>query len=257
MMHLGLASSVEVGQGLLDTGAHGLLALANPDTGVEVLLVWLVSTVGVADRGRNVVLLVDHVVSDTAGVSVLGVGVDVDLDNTVADGVKVLLLLRAGATVEHEEHGGFGLAGSLEAAGGELLLDVGLVLAQELGVQLDVARLVDTVDVAEASSDGEVRGDGLEGLVDVPDILGLGVERGVVDGLVVDTVLLTTGDADLLLCDGQRAVLQGKLALFPKDISVCGKRTISSHCFMGAARFRYLAVVSMFHSTGSSDRSIM
>jgi hypothetical protein len=56
-----------------------------------------------------------------------------------------------------------------------------------------------TVDVAEASGDGEVRADRLEGLDDGQDVLGLGVEGVVVDILVVDTVLLTTGDTDLHL----------------------------------------------------------
>lgn len=38
----------------------------------------------------------------------------------------------------------------------ELLLDVVLVLLQQLRMQADVARLVDTVDVSEACGDGEV-----------------------------------------------------------------------------------------------------
>lgn len=79
------------------------------------------------------------------------------------------------------------------------LLDVGLVLGQELGVELDVAGLVDTVDVTETSGNGEVGRDGREALVDHQDVLGLGVEGVVVNVLVVDTVLLTTGDADLHL----------------------------------------------------------
>lgn len=62
----------------------------------------------------------------------------------------------------------------------------------------DVAGLVDTVDVTEASGNGEVRADGGEGVLDGQDVLGLGVEGVVVNILVVDTVLLTTGDTDLL-----------------------------------------------------------
>jgi hypothetical protein len=54
------------------------------------------------------------------------------------------------------------------------------------------------VDVTETSGNGEVRGDGSKGLLDGKDVLGLGVEGVVVDVLVVDTVLLTTGDTDLL-----------------------------------------------------------
>lgn len=93
--------------------------------------------------------------------------------------------------MEDEEDG-------LVLLGLELLLDVGLVLGEELGVQADVAGLVDTVDVTETSGNGEVGGDGSEGLLDGEDVLGLGVQGVVVDVLVVDTVLLTTGDTDLL-----------------------------------------------------------
>ena len=56
------------------------------------------------------------------------------------------------------------------------ILDVLLVLLEEFGVELDVARLVDTVDVTEAGSDGEVWGNWGESLVDGKDVLGLGVE---------------------------------------------------------------------------------
>jgi hypothetical protein len=46
--------------------------------------------------------------------------------------------------------------------------------------------------LSETSSDAEVGGDGLEGLVDLPDILGLRVQRVIVNVFVVDTILLTT-----------------------------------------------------------------
>jgi hypothetical protein len=45
----------------------------------------------------------------------------------------------------------------------------------------------------------EVRRDGRKSLVDVVDVLGLRVKGVVVNILVVDTVLLTTGDTDLHL----------------------------------------------------------
>lgn len=189
--HLQLTSSVEVGKGLLDTHAHGLLTLANPDAGIEGLLVGLISTVGVTDLGHEVVLLVEDEVTDTGQVGELHVSVDVDLDDTVADGLLELLLGRAGTTVEDEEDG---LVGGRTG----LLLDVLLVLGEELGVELDVTGLVDTVDVTEASGNGEVGADGSEGVLDGQDVLGLGVEGVVVNILVVDTVLLTTGDTDLL-----------------------------------------------------------
>lgn len=82
--------------------------------------------------------------------------------------------------------------------GAGLLLDVLLVLLEQLGVQTDIAGLVDTVDVTETSGNGEVGADGGESLVNGQDILGLGVQRVVVNALVVDTILLTTSDTDFL-----------------------------------------------------------
>ena len=99
------------------------------------LLVGLVSTVGVADLAAEVVLLADHVVADTLSVGVLEVSVEVDLADTVGDGLLELLDGRAGTTVEDEEDG-------LLILGASLLLDVLLVLGEELGLELDVARLV-------------------------------------------------------------------------------------------------------------------
>jgi len=156
------------------------------------LLVWLVGAVWVTDLGVDVLLLVDHVVADTLSVGVLEVSVEVDLDDTVGDGVLVLLLAGTGTSVENEENW-------LLLLGTGLLLDVLLVLLEKLWVELDVTWLVDTVNVTETSGDGEVWGDLGEGLVDLVDVLWLSVEGVVVDRLVVDTVLLTTGDTDLLL----------------------------------------------------------
>lgn len=93
--------------------------------------------------------------------------------------------------MEDEEDG-------LVLLGADLLLDEGLVLAEEFGVETDVSGLVDTVDVTESSGNGEVGADGGESVVDGEDVLGLSVERVVVNVLVVDTVLLTTGDTDFL-----------------------------------------------------------
>lgn len=188
---LQLASSVEVLQSNLHTLAHGLLTLANPHTGIEVLLVGLVLAVGVADSAHEVVLLVENVVTDTRHVGVLHIGVEVDLDDTVADRLLVFLLGGTRAPVEDEVDG-------LVLVGADLLLDVGLVLAQKLGVQTDVAGLVDTVHITETSGNGEVGADGGESVVDGQDVLGLSVQGVVVNVLVVDTVLLTTSDTDFL-----------------------------------------------------------
>lgn len=94
--------------------------------------------------------------------------------------------------MEDEEDG-------LVILGASLLLDVLLVLGKETGLELDVAGLVDTVDVTEASGDGEEGRDLGESLEDLVDVLGLGVERVVVNVLVVDTILLTTSDTDFHL----------------------------------------------------------
>jgi len=191
-IHLQLAGSVEVLKSLLGALGHGLLTLTDPDAGVEELLVGLVSTVGVTDSGHEVVLLAQDVVTDTGQVGVLHVSVDVDLDDTVANGLLVFGLGGTGATVEDEEDG-------LVLGGLGLLLDVGLVLGEQLRVQTDVTGLVDTVNIAEASGNGEVGANSGQGVVDGQNVLGLRVEGVVVDILVVDTILLTTGDTDLLL----------------------------------------------------------
>jgi hypothetical protein len=78
------------------------------------------------------------------------------------------------------------------------ILNVLLVLPEEFRVKLDITRLVDTVNIAETSSDREVWGDGGEGLVDREDIFGLGVEGIIVDVLVIDAILLAAGDTNLL-----------------------------------------------------------
>lgn len=188
---------------------------------------------------HDVVLLVENIITDTSEVSVLQISIEVDLNNTIADGIQILLLGRSGSTVEDQEDWLILLCSNS-------ILDVLLVLAEELWVKLDVSWLVDTVDVTETSSDREVWGDWGKSLVDGKDILGLGVERVVVNIFVVNTILLTASDTDFLWT---------KLIL--TSFNGCRELTISSHCFMGAARFKYLAVVWMFQSTSSSLRSIM
>jgi hypothetical protein len=158
----------------------------------HLLLVGLVLAVGVADLAVDVFLLADHVVSDTLGVCVLKIGVEVDLDDTIADGVQEVLLAGTGSSVEDEEDG-------LLVLSLLLLLDVLLVLLEELRSELDVSGLVHTVDVTETGRNREVRRDRRQTLVDVVDVLRLGVETVVVDILVVHTVFLTTSDTDLHL----------------------------------------------------------
>jgi hypothetical protein len=70
--------------------------------------------------------------------------------------------------VEYEEDG-------LVILALDLLLDELLVLLEQFRAELDVTRLVNTVDVTEASGDREVLGDLAQGLVDVKDVFRLGV----------------------------------------------------------------------------------
>lgn len=78
------------------------------------------------------------------------------------------------------------------------ILDVLLVLAQQFRVKLNIAWLVDTVDVSEAGGYREVWRDRRQCLVDVEDILRLGIKRVVVDILIVNTILFAASDTDLL-----------------------------------------------------------
>jgi hypothetical protein len=199
---LDLASGVEVVKRDGDALGHSLLTLTNPDTGVVVLLVRLVITVGVTDLALEVARLVLDVVPDTSEVGVLHVGVEVDLDDTVGNGLPEVVDAGTGSTVEDKED-------RLVLLGTDSLLDVLLVLLEKTGLELDVAGLVDTVHVTETSGNGEVGGDLRELLVDVQDVLGLSVEGVVVNILVVNTVLLTTGDTDLHL----EPLLHGSSAL--------------------------------------------
>lgn len=176
----------------MNTLAHGLLTLADPDTRIKVFLVGLIFTVRVTDRSHQVILLAQDVVTHTRQVRKLHIGVDIDLDDTVADCLLVLFLGRAGAAVEDEEDG-------LVGGRANLLLDVFLVLAQQFRVQAHVTGLVDAVHVTETSGNGEVRANGGEGVVDGQNVLGLSVEGVVVDVFVVDTIFLTTGDTDFLV----------------------------------------------------------
>ena len=81
----------------------------------------------------------------------------------------------------------------------QLLADMFLVFAQKLRVKFDIARFVNTVDVSESGRDAEVGANGIESRVDIPDVLRLSVELGVVDTSVIDTVLLTTSNTDFHL----------------------------------------------------------
>jgi hypothetical protein len=177
---------------LLDTLDHGLFTLTDEDSGIVVLLVGLAGTFGVTDLGGEVLFLSVEVISETDKVSPLGVSVNVHLDNTVGDSSVDILLSGAGTAVEDKEDG-------LVIISLELLLDISLVLAEKLRVQADVTRSIDTVNVTESSGNGEKISDLRESLVDIPDILRLGIQGSIVNVLVVNTILLSTSDTDFHL----------------------------------------------------------
>ena len=79
-----------------------------------------------------------------------------------------------------------------------LFFDITLMLAKKLWMQLHISRLVHPVNISKPGCDGEIGADCAEGLVDVVDILGLGVKGVIVDFLVIDTVFFATGDPNLL-----------------------------------------------------------
>ena len=133
------------------------------------------------------------VVADALPEGPLRVRVDVHLDRAGLDGVLDVLRGGAGTAMENKING-------LLVVAAQLLGDVLLRVVEDLGLQADVARRVDAVHVAEGRGHGELAvGDLGQGLVDLPDLLGLRVELGRVDVGVVDAVLLAAGDAQLHL----------------------------------------------------------
>ncbi len=138
-------------------------------------------------------------VRDRTRVRVLGVGVDVHLDDAVVDSLGDLLGGRAGATVEDEVEGVL-----LADDRADTLLD----LLEERRAQLDGTGLVDAVHVAE--------GEGREVATLLAGAEGTDGREAVFDGrveLLVDlglvAVFLATDDADLDLED--RAGRDGEL----------------------------------------------
>jgi len=137
LAHPGVLESIdilEVLASLLDSFGHRLLPLTNPDTRVVVLLVGLIFALRIANLRFQVALLLLEVVPHADEISKLGVGVNIHLDNTVVDGGVDFLLSRAGSTMEDKVQG-------LLILTVNLLLDVALMQAQNLRLQLDVTGL--------------------------------------------------------------------------------------------------------------------
>ena len=91
------AGRAQVLAGLDDAGGHARLGLLAPGARVVLLLV-----ADLAVDLQHAVVVLQHPVGDRAGERVLGVGVDVHLDDAVVDRRRDLLGQRAGAAVEDE-----------------------------------------------------------------------------------------------------------------------------------------------------------
>jgi hypothetical protein len=74
-----------------------------------------------------------------------------------------------------------------------------LMLTQEIWPQLDITGFINAMNVAESSGDREVFADFTQCIVNVPNVLWLGIQGRVVDSRVVDAVLFAACDADLHL----------------------------------------------------------
>jgi hypothetical protein len=83
-----------------DTSLHGDLTGANPHTGIILLLVGLVSTLGVADLSLEIFNVLVDVVTDADQISPLQISIEVDLDDTMRDSLLELGITRARAAVE-------------------------------------------------------------------------------------------------------------------------------------------------------------
>ena len=124
-------------------------------------------------------------IGDGAREGILRVGVDVHLDDTVAERLTDLFERRSRAAMEHEVHFSFGSV---------LVGDCFLTILEDRWLELDRAGLVAAVDVAEGGGEHEAT-NAVEGLVDSEHVLGRGVQfvRGHAGGVV--SVFLTTDDA--------------------------------------------------------------
>lgn len=156
------------------------------------LLIRLVGTLRVANLALQVTALILNEVSDTSKVRELRVCVNVHLHGAVPDRRLDFFFRGTRATMEDQEK-------RLGILAIQLFSSVFLVLAEEFGMQTNVARLVYSVDISKCRGDGEVRADLGKRGENVVYVLRLCVKRGVVHTCIVDAVLLATGDTNLHL----------------------------------------------------------
>src|SRR4051812_4696541 len=101
--NLCLSGSFEIIQSLLDSLAHRLLAFTNPHSGIKIFLVGFIVSVRITDLRRDIILLAEHVISNSGAISILQICVEIDLDDTVRDCRGVFVLSTSTAAMEHKE----------------------------------------------------------------------------------------------------------------------------------------------------------
>mmetsp|Transcript_18783 Transcript_18783/g.45365 ORF Transcript_18783/g.45365 Transcript_18783/m.45365 type:complete len:251 (-) Transcript_18783:844-1596(-) len=164
-------------------------------TYIVVLLVRLVFTLGVSNLALEIIMVLCLEVLDTLPVTPLRISIDVHLDDTVSQRSLDVRDVTATSTVEDERDGEF--VGRCDRT--QLGADVLLCVVQDLRFELDITRLVDTVDVTECSRDGEHVRYLAEFLVRLVDFFRLRIQ--VLNGTVgiVHTVFFATGDTQFHL----------------------------------------------------------
>ena len=157
----GISSGAKLVASLLHAVTEGLLGLLE-------IAAWVVAFL-IADLAVDLKHALDvfaHVSDDGAGESILGVGVDVHLDDTVVEGFLEVVAGSSGAAVEDEVHFGFWAI---------LVGDDLLSVTEDGWLELHGARFVGAVDVSEGGGEHKTT-DWIEGLIDLHHIFGCGVK---------------------------------------------------------------------------------
>mmetsp|Transcript_11226 Transcript_11226/g.31719 ORF Transcript_11226/g.31719 Transcript_11226/m.31719 type:complete len:248 (+) Transcript_11226:622-1365(+) len=126
----------------------------------------------------------------------------------------------------------------------KLLANVLLCSAQDLGLELDVAGTVNAVNIAEGSCNSEHVRDGTELLVNLVNLLRLGVQvlKGNVG--VVNAILLAAGDAELHFQQDANLRHAGEIILADVNILLDGLLGKVDHV-RGEERLAVLLVVTL------------
>lgn len=151
------------------TSSHRFFCLANPDTRIVVFLVGLVRSGWVTNLPLEEVMLLLFEFTETVPVCPLGIGINVHLDNTVFDSGLNFVIGRSRSSVHDQENG-------LVRCRSQLFLGKCLMLSKAFGLERNISRLVDTVNISKGSSNGEHGSNLGKSLVDGPNLFRTGVK---------------------------------------------------------------------------------